>query len=68
VDPRLRNILFKKINVATSKEVKPGCNQAESSMEGYGSKRAVLPMMMIIMIMCCCCCCCCSYAEWTCRL
>jgi hypothetical protein len=27
--------------------VKTGCNLAESSKEGYGSKRAVLPMMMI---------------------
>jgi hypothetical protein len=30
-----------------SKEVKPGSNMAESCKEGYGSKRAVLPMMMI---------------------
>jgi hypothetical protein len=26
--------------------VKTGCNLAESFKEGYGSKRAVLPMMM----------------------
>jgi hypothetical protein len=39
--------------VAKSKEVKTGCsnsqewtNLAEASKEGYGSKRAVLPMMM----------------------
>jgi hypothetical protein len=29
-------------------EVKTGCNQAESSKEGYDSKRVVLEMMMII--------------------
>jgi hypothetical protein len=28
--------------------VKTGCDVAESSKEGYGSKRAVLPMMMVI--------------------
>jgi hypothetical protein len=27
--------------------VKTGCNFTESSKEGYGSKRAVLPMMMM---------------------
>jgi hypothetical protein len=30
-----------------SKEVKTGSNLAESSKEGYGSKRDVLPMMMM---------------------
>jgi hypothetical protein len=30
------------------KEVKAGCNLAESYNEGYGSKRAVLPMMIKI--------------------
>jgi hypothetical protein len=30
--------------------VKNGCSLAEYSKEGYGSKRAVLPMMMIIII------------------
>jgi hypothetical protein len=30
--------------------MKTGCNLAESSKEGYGSRRDVLPMMMIIMI------------------
>jgi hypothetical protein len=29
--------------------VKTGCNLAESSKKGYGSKRAVLPMMMMMM-------------------
>jgi hypothetical protein len=28
--------------------VKTGCNLAESSKEGYGSKRVVLPIMMMI--------------------
>jgi hypothetical protein len=41
MDARLRNVLFKKVNVAKSREVKLGCNQEESSKEGYGSKRAV---------------------------
>jgi hypothetical protein len=40
----------KKKTVAKSKEVKTGCNLAESSKEVYGSKRAVLPMMMIMML------------------
>jgi hypothetical protein len=35
-----------KIIVAKSKEVKTGCNLAEFK-EGYGSRRAVLPMMMM---------------------
>jgi hypothetical protein len=34
-------MLCKKITAAKSKEVKTGCNLAESSKEGYGSKRAV---------------------------
>jgi hypothetical protein len=32
-------LLHKKITVAKSKEVKAGCNMAESSKESYGSKR-----------------------------
>jgi hypothetical protein len=40
-----------RIIVAKSKEVKPGCNLAESSKESYGSNRAVLPMMMMMMMM-----------------
>jgi hypothetical protein len=28
--------------------MKTACNLAESSKDGYGSKRAVLPMMMMI--------------------
>jgi hypothetical protein len=36
-----------KIIVAKSKEVKTGCNLEEPPKEGYGSKRAVLPIMMI---------------------
>jgi hypothetical protein len=31
-----------------SEEVKTGYNLAESSKEGYGSKRAVLPMIIIM--------------------
>jgi hypothetical protein len=38
-----------KIIVTKSKEVKTGCNLAESSKKGYGSKRAVLPVMMMMM-------------------
>jgi hypothetical protein len=40
-------LLCKKI-VAKSKEVKTGCNLAESSKEAYGSKRDVLPKTIII--------------------
>jgi hypothetical protein len=36
--------------VAKSKEVKTRSNLAESPKEGYGSKRAVLPVMMVMMI------------------
>jgi hypothetical protein len=45
-----------KIKLTKSKEVKTGCNLAESSKEDYGSKRAVLPMMRmmtVIMIVTC---------------
>jgi hypothetical protein len=31
------------------KKEKTRCNLAKSSKEGYGSKKAVLPLMMIIM-------------------
>jgi hypothetical protein len=49
LDARLATLLCKrKITVAKSKEVKTGSNLAESSKEGYGSKRAVLPMMMMM--------------------
>jgi hypothetical protein len=43
-------LLCKQIIVAKSKEVKTGwskTNVAESSKEGYGSKRAVLPMISL---------------------
>jgi hypothetical protein len=32
------------------RKVKTGCNLAESSKEGYGSKRAVLLMMMMVLL------------------
>jgi hypothetical protein len=47
LDARLTTFLRKLIAVAKSKEVKTGCNLAESSKKGHGSKRAVLPIMMI---------------------
>jgi hypothetical protein len=40
-------LLCKTFIVARSKEGKTGCNLAESSKEGYGSKGALLPMVMI---------------------
>jgi hypothetical protein len=40
-------LLFEKITVAKSREVKTRSNLAEISKEGYGSKSAVLPMMMM---------------------
>jgi hypothetical protein len=45
--------LEKKNTVAKSKEVKSGWSKtylAESFKDGYGSKRAVLPMMIMMMI------------------
>jgi hypothetical protein len=39
-------LLCKEINVEKSKEVKTGSNLAESSMESYGLKMAVLPIML----------------------
>jgi hypothetical protein len=50
LDPKLATLLCKKIIVAKSKEVKTGCNLAESSKEGYGSKRAVLLMILMMVI------------------
>jgi hypothetical protein len=47
---RKTNVLaLKKGIVANSKEVKTGCNLAESSNEGYGSKMAILTIMTMIM-------------------
>jgi hypothetical protein len=43
--------LQKEITVAKSKEVKTGCNLAESCREGYGSKRTVLLMMVMIFVL-----------------
>jgi hypothetical protein len=45
-DARLKTLLCKKIIVLNSKEVQTGW-----SKEGYGPKRAVLPMMMLMTIM-----------------
>jgi hypothetical protein len=45
----LTTLVCKKI-VSKSKEVKTVCNLAESSKEGCGSKRAVLPVVMMMMI------------------
>jgi hypothetical protein len=42
----LTTLFHKEIIVEKSKEVKTGCNLADSSKEGYGPKRVVLPMMM----------------------
>jgi hypothetical protein len=39
-----------KIVVAKSKELKNRSNLAESSKEGYGSKRAVLPVTKMMMM------------------
>jgi hypothetical protein len=51
LDAGLTSLLCKKIIVAKSKEVKTGCNLAESCKEGCGSKRDVFPMMMMIIMM-----------------
>jgi hypothetical protein len=41
-------LLCKKINVVKYKKVKTRSYLAESSKEGCGSKRALLPMMVMI--------------------
>jgi hypothetical protein len=43
-------LLCEEITVAKSKDVKP-VNLAESCEEGYGSKRAALPMMVMMLMM-----------------
>jgi hypothetical protein len=48
MNARLTILLCIKIIVAKCKELKTGCNLNESSKEGYGSKRAVLPMIMMM--------------------
>jgi hypothetical protein len=47
---RLTTLACKKVIVAKSKEVKIGCNLAESSEEGYGSKRGCSANYIIIII------------------
>jgi hypothetical protein len=49
LDARLTTLLCKKI-VSKSKDMKTGSNLTEFSKEGYGSKRAVLPMMIMMKI------------------
>jgi hypothetical protein len=48
LDAKLRTMLCKNIIVTKSKEVKTGLYLAVSSKEGYGSKRALLPMIIYI--------------------
>jgi hypothetical protein len=48
LDAEVVILLCKKVIVAKSKEVKIGCNLAESYKEGYGSERAVLPTTMMM--------------------
>jgi hypothetical protein len=47
LDAKLTTLLYIKIIVTKSKEVKTGCNLAEICTEGYGSKRAALSVMMM---------------------
>jgi hypothetical protein len=47
LDTRLTTLFCKKIVVAKSKIVEPGCNVAESPKEDYDSKWAVLSVMMM---------------------
>jgi hypothetical protein len=51
LDARLTTFALKKNIVAKSKEVKTGCNMAQSSKEDCGSKRAVLPMLIMMAMM-----------------
>jgi cytochrome b len=53
LDAGLTTLICNKITVTKSKEVKIGCNLAESSKEGHGSKGAVLLMMMMMTMMIC---------------
>jgi hypothetical protein len=39
------------VNVYKSTKVKTGCNLAEFSKEGYGSKKAILPITFMTMMM-----------------
>jgi hypothetical protein len=43
LEARLTTLLCKQINVAASKNVKTGCNLAESSKKGCGAKKGCLP-------------------------
>jgi hypothetical protein len=45
---KLTTLLCIKIIVMKSKEVKTGCNLSEICTEGYGSKRAALPVVMMM--------------------
>jgi hypothetical protein len=47
---KLTTLLGKKIIIKKYKEVNTGRNLAESSKEGYGTHRAVLPMMLTMMM------------------
>jgi hypothetical protein len=47
LEARLTNLLYEKIIVVKSKEVKTESNLGEPSEECYGLEGAVLPMMMI---------------------
>jgi hypothetical protein len=51
LDGRLTTLLCKQItvtDVTEPKEVKTGCNLAETFKDGYGSKRVVLPIVMMM--------------------
>jgi hypothetical protein len=50
LDARLTTLLCKEIIVAKSKETNTGCNVAESSEEGYSSKRVVLTVTVVVVI------------------
>jgi hypothetical protein len=53
LDVRLTTSLNKKNIVAKSKELETGSNHVQSSKEGCGSKRAVLPSMMMMVVVVC---------------
>jgi hypothetical protein len=48
LDARLTTLLYKTIIIEKYEEVKTGCNLAEFSRKGYGSKRTVLPVIMMM--------------------
>jgi hypothetical protein len=50
LDARLTTLFCRKIIVAKSKEVNPGCNLAQFSTENCVSEGAIVPLMMMVVV------------------